>query len=222
MLATLCRTTTLEAADVLGAITLFIGLAHVAVDEGVGGQGLATAFAGLAARMLVGFLTVRLGDDLAALLELTTREGAKPRLGFSVKRISGREVGCVDFGLFSGADEASNLALHRRSGGFGCFRHGRLLGGSRTSPRGCFSLVHGAWQRIAEFGCQVQGMYWRFTLNNTTFFILALFSSADVNAGDVEGGVELALIVLHLSEPFGDIWARAAIFSFSMSIRSEI
>ena len=155
MLATLCRTTTLEAADVLGAIALFVGLAHVTVDEGVGGQSLATVLAGLAARMLVGFFTVRLGDDLAALFELTTREGAKPRLGFSVKGISGCEVGCVDFGLFSGADEASNLALHRRSGGFGCFRHGRLLGGSRTSPRGCFSLVHGAWQRIAEFGCQV-------------------------------------------------------------------
>ena len=53
----------------LAAVAQLIGFAHVAVDQAVGRDGLAAAFAGLAASVVTGVLALHL-HHLAALFKL--------------------------------------------------------------------------------------------------------------------------------------------------------
>ena len=121
----------LERADVLGAVALLVGVAHVAVHEVIRRrQTAATGLTGLAASVLRAVLTVNL-DDLAAALEQAARDRAGARFDVRIQGIRRRVAGGVNDLFGVGTDKAGDLVFHRLPGRFGSFRHGWLLGVDR-------------------------------------------------------------------------------------------
>ena len=99
--------TLLEAANMLLAFALFVGILDVTIDQCVGIFSLATRLARGAASVAHGFSALNLAADL----ECAARYGASARLHVCVQRFRWGERRCVNF-FRSGSREALGLLLH--------------------------------------------------------------------------------------------------------------